>query len=519
METLTKLMGSLEFHPHGQCLLWNSELVWLHVIADSLIALAYYSIPVALLYFVQKRKDLPFPWVFIMFGAFILACGTTHLMGVWTMWQPVYWLDGGVKTVTAGVSLVSAGLLWPLIPKALSLPSPTQLEQANRDLRQEIAQHQATYQALQESQRRFQLLIDGARDYAIFMLDPDGKVISWNEGAERIKGYRAEEILGKHFSCFYPPEDRRGGKPEEKLAKALREGRVEDEGWRIRKDGSSFWANVVVTAVYDYGNRLQGFAKVTRDITERKQVEAQLRQAEKLASLGILLGGVAHELKNPLFVVRGNVQLAQQALHDGAQEDLSGSLVAIDEAGQQALGTVERFLETVRSSGHRREMCRISEVLSNTLKLIAHDFSINQISVDTDIPPDLPSVLADPGELEEVFLNLFVNAKQAILSVGDQGHITVRACAIEEGNRIRITVSDDGPGIDPAVLPRIFDPFFTTKAPGQGTGLGLSICHRIIIQLGGGLTCTSAGLNEGATFTFELPGARRSHAEDSHNRR
>ncbi len=176
------------FMPHGYCLHWDPALLSTMIIANLGIAIAYFAIPLALWYFVRHRKDLPYPWMFRLFGIFIVACGLTHIMSVCTLYKPFYWLEAAVDAFTAIVSLITAIALWPLIPKALTLKSPKELEIA--------------YQQLSENEEQFRLLVSGVKDYAIYMLDPQGKVITWNEGAARIKGYSADEIKGKHFSCF-----------------------------------------------------------------------------------------------------------------------------------------------------------------------------------------------------------------------------------------------------------------------------------------------------------------------------
>lgn len=275
MQRLLNSLVTTQFIPHGHCYLWKPGLVGLHVVSDVLIALAYFAIPVMLLYFVRNRRDLPFSWIFVLFGLFIVSCGTTHVMGVWTLWHPTYWLSGAIKAITALASVSTATLLVPLIPLALSLPSPAQLEAANRELKQEIEERQRSQQELQVSEERFRLLVEGVKDYAIFVLDPQGHVTSWNAGAESIKGYRAEEILSQKFSCFYTSEDILAGKPESELEIATATGRYEEEGWRRRKDGTLFWAHVVITALWNPEGQLRGFSKVTRDITQRKQAEEE----------------------------------------------------------------------------------------------------------------------------------------------------------------------------------------------------------------------------------------------------
>ena len=293
-ELLTNFLTSNPFLPQGYCYLWNPELIWLHAASDALIALSYYSIPLMMAYFLYRRRDLPFSWVIWLFGAFIVACGTSHLIDIWTLWHPTYWLSGIVKFITAIISVYTAVSLLPLMPQALSIPSPPQLEAANEKLAQEIRDRTAAQAQisqlnaelelrvsrrtaqLRESQERFRLLVEGVQDYALVMLDPEGKVVSWNSGAERITGFKAEEIMGQYFSCFYEEEAVRLGKPEEFLEIVLAEGHFQQEGWRLRKDGSRFWANVAITSLRDEAGMLRGFSKVTRDATQRKMLQEKL---------------------------------------------------------------------------------------------------------------------------------------------------------------------------------------------------------------------------------------------------
>lgn len=256
----------------------------LHAVSDTLTALAYYSIPITLLAFVRRRREVDFQWMYVCFAVFILACGTTHLLEVWNIWHGNYWLAGGFKAATALASVPTAALLVRLLPQALALLSPSQLTKANEALRDEAAERERANDLLRRSEERFRLLVDNVRDYAIFMLDPEGRVASWNAGAKRIKGYAAEEIIGRHFSVFYLAEDVTGGKPETELKVAMAEGRYEEEGWRLRRDGTRFLAHVVISAILDDSGQLRGFAKVTRDITERREAEELLRQrTEELA--------------------------------------------------------------------------------------------------------------------------------------------------------------------------------------------------------------------------------------------
>ena len=412
MDFFRQLFGAGEFMPHRYCYLWNPGLVWLHVISDSLIAISYFTIPFTLLWFVRKRRDLPFSWMFVLFGAFIVACGATHVMEVWNLWHAQYWLAGVLKAVTAVASVGTAILLVRLVPQALELPNLSDWARANvaleseiherreleidlrmsesrfreqaelldlthdaiivRNLRNEItywnhgaeelygwrveeilgkmpqdllqtvfpkaareieaetrergswegelthsrrdgsvvtvssrwvlrrdvqgnptgvlesnrdisAKRDAEESRRQSEERnrlneiRFRLLIAAVKDYAIISLDADGLVTSWNSGAESLKGYAAAEMMGQHVSRLYRKEDIERGKLDDELRQAAAVGQVEGEGWRVRKDGSQFWAEVVTSALRDSGGELIGFVKIDRDITARRAAAKEIQ--------------------------------------------------------------------------------------------------------------------------------------------------------------------------------------------------------------------------------------------------
>jgi PAS domain S-box-containing protein len=224
MDFFRQLFVSGDFQPHGFCYRWNSGLVWLNVLSDALIALAYFTIPFTLLWFIRKRRDLPFSWMFTLFGAFIIACGTTHVMEVWNLWHAEYWLAGIIKAITALASIEG--------------------RDARLVVATDVTERKQTEEALRQSDERLNLLVQGVKDYAILMLDPEGRITTSNDGAERIKGYRADEIIGQHFSKFYTPEAVAQDKPSQDLKIAAEQWRFEEEGWRVRKDGTRFWASV-----------------------------------------------------------------------------------------------------------------------------------------------------------------------------------------------------------------------------------------------------------------------------------
>lgn len=286
------LLFTGNYIPHGHCYLWQRELVGLHIVSDSLIALAYYSIPLSLLYFVRQRQDLPFRNIFWLFGAFILSCGTTHVMEVWTLWHPVYWLSGSLKLITALISAYTAFALIPLIPQALALPSPTQLEMINQRLQKEISERQKTATTLLEL-TQLQNAIINSTNYTIISVDTDGTIKTFNLAAQQLLGYSPEEVVGKLTpEIIHDPlevEQRSevisqelGVKIEpgfEVFVAGARRGIADENEWTyIRKDGSRFPVLVSVTALYDSEGNINGFVGIGQDISGRKQAEKELRE-------------------------------------------------------------------------------------------------------------------------------------------------------------------------------------------------------------------------------------------------
>ncbi|GAB7537793.1 PAS domain S-box protein [Burkholderia sp. 3C] len=362
----------------------------------------------------------------------------------------------------------------------------------------DLSDEKAAYDAALENERQFRLLVQGVVDYAIFMLSPDGRVVSWNPGAERIKGYTAEQIVGSHFSRFYTPEDVADGVPERALATARDEGRFEAEGWRVRRDGSRFLAHVVIDVIRHDGV-IVGFAKVTRDITERRKAAEQLDQAraalfqsQKMEALGQLTGGVAHDFNNVLQVLRGNLDLLTHR-HEHDPWTLERLQKAIDatERGSRlaahllAFGRQQALQPLVVSP--ERQLREMDALLRRTLG--------DAIEIDTVVAPGLWFAMLDPHQFENAVLNLAVNAREAMPEGGkltlelsnetlDEGYVAAEPDVLP-GQYVMLAVTDNGVGMSHDVLARAFDPFFSTKPEGIGTGLGLSMAYGFVKQSGG----------------------------------
>ncbi len=372
--------------------------------------------------------------------------------------------------------------------------------------------------ALREAEQRARLLIEGVRDHAIFMLDPAGHVVSWNAGAARITQYGAAEIIGRHFGDFYTPEDRARGEPEQALRVAAQEGKCEAEAWRLRKDGSRFWASVVIEAIRDDSGALVGFAKITRDGTERKQAQAALdearetlAQSQKMEALGQLTGGIAHDFNNLLMIVSGHAEILRRRL---SEPKVLHALDAIRSAASRGEGLTRQLLAFARAKPLSPVVVDLGERIEAVRAMLGSSLRGN-IELDCDIPNWIWPVEVDSGELELALVNIAVNARDAMPNGGkialSAQNVTLapdREPGGLAGDFVALAMTDTGEGIPPDVLPKIFDPFFTTKAVGKGTGLGLSQVYGFAHQSGGGVAAKSEA-GRGTVITMYLP---RSHA-------
>ena len=360
--------------------------------------------------------------------------------------------------------------------------------------------------------KRLQLLISSITDYAVYMLERDGTIASWNPGAHRMKGYAEEEVIGENYARFFTDPDRAAGLPLRALEAAAREGRYEAEGIRIRKDGSRFWVNAVIDPIRDENGRLVGFAKITRDITEKREAEqaleearASLQQAQKLQAIGELTGGIAHDFNNLMTVIRGSAELLRSRNLDAEKRThyLETIIATVDRATTltaHLLAFGRRQPLKPESIDLNLQLDAFADVLSRTIG--------SQVTVALDLSPGLWPVEADATQLETALLNAAINARDAM---PEGGRLTISACNLagEDGgvDMVRISVADTGEGMPADVLERVFDPFFTTKPVGKGTGLGLSQIHGFAAQSGGKAEIESEPA-KGTVLHIELPRSR-----------
>ncbi|MBW4487431.1 MAG: PAS domain S-box protein [Trichocoleus desertorum ATA4-8-CV12] len=695
-EFLETLLVSSGFIPHGHCYLWKPGLVGLHLVSDALIALSYYSIPLMLVYFVRKRRDIPFDWIFWMFGLFIVACGTTHVINIWTLWHPVYWLAGLVKAITALASVGTAASLFYLLPQALALTSPAQLAavnlalsnevverkqaeahvqtlnaeleqrvseraaaliQSNERLKSEIAErsrvetelrrslkelsdikfaldkaaivattdqhgtinyvndkfcelskysraellgqnhriinsghHSALFfevlwatissgkvwhgeiqnrakdgsyywvdttivpfldqaghpfqylairfdmterkqaeVALRNSRERFRLLVEGVQDYAIIMLSAEGQVASWNSGAARIMGYQAPEIIGQSVSRFYPDVSNSQAKAQQEIQIATTTGRFEEEGWRMRQDGSQFWAHVILTALNDGTGQLRGFSKVTRDITDRRRAEQEIKALnqeleQRVTERTTQLAAINQELEAFAYSVSHDLRAPLRSIDGFSQTLLERHAEQLDAKGQH-------YLQRVRAGTQRMgqlidDLLNLSRVTRSEMSWQPVDLSAIAQSIATELqqsPPErqvelaiAPDLMAygDTQLLTIVLDNLLRNAWKF---TSKHSQAWVELGALPSADTPIYFVRDDGTGFDMEYAHKLFGAFQRLHAMTEfpGTGIGLATVQRIIHRHGGKVWAEGA-VEQGACFYFTLsPKAERNLSSEN----
>jgi PAS domain S-box-containing protein len=377
----------------------------------------------------------------------------------------------------------------------------------------DLTERRAAQEKLEESERQFRLLVNGVVDYAIFMLNPDGRVANWNAGAQHLKGYSSQEIVGQNFSRFYTEEDRAAGLPQKLLSIARTSGKVMSEGWRVRKDGSRFWASIIIDAVHDEQGNLVGFAKVTRDLTDQREAQQrldeareQLFQAQKMEAIGQLTGGVAHDFNNLLTVIVSGADLAEPHIKDN--EKLKRLVGNMRHAALRGERLTKQLLAFSRRQPLKPETVDIAQLLNTFLELLSHSLR-GDVRIVSDVPSNLLPVQVDIGQLELALLNIGLNARDAM---PDGGRLTIRArnhsgeISGKGNSYVVIDVADNGIGMSDEVKARAFEPFFTTKDIGRGSGLGLSQAYGFAKQSGGTLTLESAP-GKGTKVSLHLPEA------------
>ncbi len=402
------------------------------------------------------------------------------------------------------------------------IPAVADLQRQVDVLSRELAQAREAEQQLQHSSAQLSVLVESITDYAIYMLDKQGRVISWNSGAERLKGYTPDEIMGQHFSRFYTESDRKSGLPTRALRQAAAEGKFEEEGWRVRKDGSQFWASVMIDAIHSSSGTLIGFAKVTRDATERRRTQDLLDQArqrmmqmQKMEAVGQLTGGVAHDFNNLLMVVIGNLEVAQRRVETekGSATRLKRAIDSAMRGARRAATLTQRLLAFSRRQPLDPRPLDLNKFIVGEVEFLQRTLG-EKIQVQAVGGAGVWKVAADVNQLQAALLNLAVNARDAMPQGGkltietgnaflDEDYCRVNP-EVQRGQYVLMAVTDNGAGMTQEVMNRAFEPFFSTKPIGGGTGLGLSQVYGFIKQSGGHIKIYSE-FGEGTTVKIYLP--------------
>ncbi|MBR0815113.1 PAS domain S-box protein [Bradyrhizobium diazoefficiens] len=508
-----RLLDSSMLSPHGICLLWEPQLIWLHVVADTCIAAAYFSIPFALAILVTKRRDLKFGWVYWAFAVFIMACGLTHVLSIYTLWVPIYGIEGIVKAATAVASVFTAAALWPLLPKILTIPSPFELRQVQAALEEEeIKSRDATLllqqvsdaqRAMRDSVARLTAIVETAVD-GVILFDAQDRILLFNPACERLFGYSAEEVMGWNVSMLMPEADASSDN-------ATRHFATGGESVGLRKDGSTFPMDLSVGQAQQDGELI--FVGIVHDLTARKLTEQQLQQAQKMETVGQLSGGIAHDFNNLLTVIIGNAEHLSEQLK--ARPDLRRFADDICQSGERGAELTQRLLAFSRRQLLQPQLIDCRGLLDSMFKLLKRTLR-EDIEIRTSTGPGTIVAFADRAQLESAVLNLALNAQDAMPA---GGHLTLSTELTEidddysalhpevaAGAYALISVTDDGEGMPPDVMARAFEPFFTTKEVGKGSGLGLSMVYGFAKQSGGHISIYSE-IGLGTTVRIYLPRA------------
>ncbi len=556
-ELWVNLFSSGPFIPHGHCYLWKTDLVLLHIVSDALIALAYYSIPTTLFYFVRKRRDLPFDWIFLLFSAFIVACGSTHIIEIWTLWYPTYWVSGLVKAVTAVISLSTAVLLVFSVPQLLAIPSSSQLEQANQELQtqiaerlrveeelrkyqnhleelvtlrtheitktneqlhQEITERQRVLEALRQSEKRYRYLAE-AIPQLIWTTSAEGKCDYFNQNWYDYTGLTLEQSLGSGWLAALHPDDVHHAYTV--WLKAVEKGTSYENEHRFKRaaDSSYRWQLARALPLKDEQGCVVKWLGTCTDIDEQKQIQqerAKLLELEQAARAKAetanrikdeFLAVLSHELRTPLHAILGWSQLLQKPKLDSAKT--TQAILIIERNAKLQAQLIEDLLDISKILQGKLTInttnVNLKSIVLAALETLHFTAQSKSIQVNSVFEPNMGSIMGDSTRLQQVVWNLLTNA---VKFTPNGGTIDVRLGQTEDGYA-QIIVSDTGKGISTEFLPYVFDYFrqadsSITRKFG-GLGLGLAIVRNIVEMHGGTIQAESLGENQGATFIVNLP--------------
>ena len=499
MKTLA--LHNKNFLPHGHSFLWQPNILWLHVISDATIAISYLAIALALLYLMYKRKDIKYKSFFILFAAFILSCGFTHAIAIYTVWVPSYILEGVIKAVTAVISATTAVVLWWNVPLTLKLPSYHQLETLVSD-------------RVKDSER-LAAIVNHSHD-AIISESPDGIIRTWNKGAEKLFQYAADEIIGQSIFKLIPPE---GHEEAHKTLKQVGSGvdLPPYETTRLRKDGTAVHVSVTVSPIRDTSGKVIAISSIKRDLAQMKRMDAQLKRItdelkesnRQLANMNKakdeFIANLSHELRSPLNIILGYSDLIDKFPSNSPEHQ--NAIDVIKRSAKTQLHMIEDLLDMSRILVGKFSLLigthNLDDIVDNAIKSVEFAARSKDVSIVRNISTDGKTIVCDADRMQQVLWNLLSNA---VKWTNRQGRIEVRAT--RSGGYFVFEVIDDGRGINIDDLPHLFDRLWQAESPsGQkgGLGLGLKISKDLVEAHGGYISAHSEGLDKGATFKVYIP--------------
>lgn len=511
MPSLAALFDTGALAPHGVCLLWRPELLWLHVVSDAITGLAYWSIPVVLIVIALRRRDLIYPWAVELFALFILACGATHFLSIWTLWNPDYGLQGAVKAATAAVSLATAIALWPLLPRVLALPSSAALADANASLTREVAERREAEQRARSSEARLAGFFAHQPD-ALFVVrtGPGGFAFETVNPAfcqmfavthEQIEGAGPDRLLASEAAAQLDRE----------FAACLDTGRPRSwESVTTGPDGTQHWHTVLVPLPADADGVVRLLGSL-RDVTELRRLQLDLVETARRATIGAMCAGVAHEMSQPVNIIGLWADRARTTLDADMVRPRRAMEVVLDQT--RRLGALlERMRDLARDPAPGAEPFDAAAAVSAAVEVARRAWALDRIEVVLEPHAEAP-VRGRPAQLEQAVLHLLENARDAVLQRRQReadapARITVSITGAGAPGSVTIAVRDTGGGVPATIAGRMLEPFVTSKDPGQGTGLGLPLAVGIAQGMGGRLAWANAAEGRpeaGAVFRLILP--------------
>lgn len=493
--------------PHGVCFLWREELVYMHLVSDAVVTLAYFSLPLFLLILVRKKPELGKGGVVSLFALFILLCGLTHAFNIWVLFVPDYLAQGMVKVVTALISLVTAILVWPLLPKLIAMPSQEELVELNRQLRREIDERSRA----EEQSRRLTQAIEGL-DEVVVLIDEDDRIVSANKSWRTLNGNITEDdYVGVTFEDHVRNAIYGGripeavGKEEEWIAERLEQHRSPDGMSDVHfQDGRIF--RMKQKRFSDGTTILVG-----ADVTRQKELEAAKQRAQRMETVGQLTGGIAHDFNNLLAIIIGNLDFLKKKI--GENPGLLKHVESARRGAERGAELTSKLLNFSRQESTYDEAVSPNAIIGDLKEFLRKSLT-NEIDVDFRLAEDAWNTVADGGDLGDVLLNLAVNARDAM---PDGGKLVIETqnrhlssglvdgnLSLDAGDYVILSVSDNGCGIPKNHIDKVFEPFFSTKESGKGTGLGLSMVYAFAKRSGGDVYLYSEP-GQGTTVRIYLP--------------